>query len=108
MIRLPELAPDAFLTDKGYDVDAIRADLTTRNIEAIIPRRSNRRVKIDYDRMLYKQRDRIERMFGQLKIKQSHRHLLRRTGCSATSRIYERKFQFGSNAPLRIDANQSP
>ena len=68
LIRLPERAPDAFLADKGYDADAIHADLTTRNIEAVIPGRSNRRVKIDYDRTLYKQRNRIERMFGQLKI----------------------------------------
>jgi len=33
-----------------------------------IPGRSNRRVKIEHDRTLYKQRNRIERMFGHLKI----------------------------------------
>lgn len=49
-------------------MDAIRADLAERKIKAVIPGRSNRRVKIDYDRTLYKQRNRIERMFGQLKI----------------------------------------
>ena len=68
MIDLPEQAPDALLADKGYDADAIRADLAERNIKAVIPGRSNRRAKIDYDRTLYKQRNRIERMFGQLKI----------------------------------------
>lgn len=68
LIGLPERAPDALLADKGYDADAIRADLTERNIEAVIPGRSNRRVKIEHDRALYKQRNRIERMFGQLKI----------------------------------------
>ena len=36
--------------------------------EAVIPGRSNRRVKIEHDRTLYKQRNRIERMFGHLKI----------------------------------------
>ncbi|WP_132537726.1 hypothetical protein [Rhizobium sp. PP-F2F-G48] len=36
LIGLPERAPDALPADKGYDVDAIRAD---------IPGRSNRRVK---------------------------------------------------------------
>ena len=56
------------LADKGYDADGIRADLAERNIEAAIPGRSNRRVKIEHDRALYKQRNRIERMFGQLKI----------------------------------------
>ena len=35
---------------------------------AVIPGRSNRRVKIEHDRTLYKQRNRIERMFGHLKI----------------------------------------
>jgi transposase len=34
----------------------------------VIPGRSNRRVKIDHDRTLYKQRNGIERMFGRLKI----------------------------------------
>lgn len=68
MIDLPEQAPDAFLADKGYDADAIRADLAKRKIKAVIPGRSNRHVKIEYDRALYKQRNRIERMFGHLKI----------------------------------------
>jgi transposase len=68
LIGLPERAPDALLADKGYDADAIRADLAGREIEAVIPGRSNRRVKIEHDRRLYKQRNRIERMFGHLKI----------------------------------------
>ena len=65
---MPEHAPDALLADKGYDADAIRADLVERKINAVIPGRSNRRVKIEHDRVLYKQRNRIERMFGHLKI----------------------------------------
>ena len=56
------------LADKGYDADAIRADLVKRKIKAVIPGRSNRRAKIEHDRALYKQRNRIERMFGYLKI----------------------------------------
>ena len=68
LIDLPERAPDALLADKGYDADAIRADLGERKIEAVIPGRSNRRVKIEHNRVLYKQRNRIERMFGHLKI----------------------------------------
>ncbi|KRR19377.1 transposase [Bradyrhizobium lablabi] len=56
------------LTDKGYDADAIRADLADRKIEAVNPGRLNRRVKIEHDRALYKQRNRIERMFGHLKV----------------------------------------
>lgn len=68
LIALPERVPQAFLADKGYDADAIRADLANRNIEAVIPGRSNRRVKIEYDRSLYKERNKIERFFGHLKI----------------------------------------
>jgi len=37
----------------------------------VIPGRVNRRVKIEYDRTLYKQRNLIERMFGRLKIKRA-------------------------------------
>lgn len=65
---MPERAPDALLADKGYDADAMRTDLAARNIEAVIPGRSNRRVKIEHNRTLYKQRNRIERMFGHIKI----------------------------------------
>lgn len=43
-------------------------DLAEREIERVLPGRSNRRMKIEYDRVLYKHRNRIERMFGQLKI----------------------------------------
>lgn len=60
--------PDALLAVKGYDADATLADLAERNIEAVIPGRSNRRVKIQHVRALYKQRNRIERMFGHLRI----------------------------------------
>lgn len=68
LINLPERTPDALLADKGYDADAIRADLAEQTIAAVIPGRSNRRVKIEHDRTLYNQRNRIERMLGHLKI----------------------------------------
>ncbi|WP_395396511.1 transposase (plasmid) [Novosphingobium sp. BL-8A] len=68
LIGLPERAPGALLADKGCYADAIRADLAERKIKAVIPGRSNRRVKIEHDRVLYKQRNRIERMFGHLRI----------------------------------------
>ena len=68
LIALPERAPNALLADKGYDADAIRADLAKRNVTPVIAGRSNRQVKIEHDRTLYKQRNRIERMFGHLKI----------------------------------------
>ena len=33
----PKHTPAALLADKGYDADAIRADLAKRTIEAVIP-----------------------------------------------------------------------
>ena len=68
LIALPEQAPKALLADKGYDADAIRTDLARRNIQAVIPGRSNRRIKIEHDRALYRERNQIERFFGRLKI----------------------------------------
>ena len=68
LIALPEIEPAALLGDKGYDADAIRDDLRGRGIDAVIPGRSNRKKPIIHDRTLYKERNRIERMFGHLKI----------------------------------------
>jgi transposase len=68
---LPERAPKALLADKGYDADAICADLASRNIQAVIPGRSNCRVKIEHDWRLYKRCNRIKRLFGRLKINRS-------------------------------------
>lgn len=60
--------PDALLADKRYNADTSRADLANRNIEPFIPGHSSRRLKIEDDRILYKQRNRIECMFGHLRI----------------------------------------
>ncbi|WP_202948630.1 transposase [Novosphingobium sp. AP12] len=68
LIDLPERAPNTLLADKGYDAEAIRADLGERNIEVVIPGRSNRRMTIEHNRVLYEERNRIKRMFGHLKI----------------------------------------
>ncbi|WP_235515144.1 transposase [Sphingomonas sp. Leaf25] len=37
LIVLPERTPDALLADKGYDADAIRADLAKQNIKPVFP-----------------------------------------------------------------------
>ena len=55
------------LGDKGYDADWFRDALAKRGITPCIPSRSNRRVPIPHDRMLYRQRHKIENMFGKLK-----------------------------------------
>ena len=57
----------ALLGDKGYDADWFRLALTERQITPCIPPKANRKVQIDYDKSLYRQRHKIENMFGRLK-----------------------------------------
>lgn len=45
LIDRPDRAPKALLADKGYDTNAIRAGLARREIQAVIPAKSNRREK---------------------------------------------------------------
>ncbi len=55
------------LGDKGYDSDWFRDALTKRGIAPCIPPRKHRKIQLPYDTALYKQRHRIENMFGRLK-----------------------------------------
>ena len=57
----------ALLGDKGYDANWFRAALASRDIEACIPSKANRKVPIPHDTVLYRQRHKIEIMFGRLK-----------------------------------------
>ncbi len=57
----------ALLGDKGYDADWFRQALTERGITPCIPSKSNRKIQIEYDKTLYRQRHKIENMFGRLK-----------------------------------------
>ena len=58
---------EELLGDRGYDADWFRKALDERGITACIPGRSNRKIPIGYDRELYRQRHKIENMFGRLK-----------------------------------------
>ena len=55
------------LADRGYDADWFREALQAKDIEPCIPPRKNRKQKIEYDADLYKQRHKVENMFGKLK-----------------------------------------
>lgn len=57
----------AMLADRGYDADWFRNALLARGITPCIPSKTNRKVPIPHDTVLYKQRHRIENMFGKLK-----------------------------------------
>jgi transposase len=67
-LMLPAL-PNAkvMLADKGYDADWFRQALAIRGIDACIPSRAKRKVPIPHDANLYRQRHKIEIMFGRLK-----------------------------------------
>lgn len=55
------------IADRGYDSDRFRAALIDRGIAPCIPPRKNRRLPHLYDATLYRQRHKIEIMFGRLK-----------------------------------------
>jgi transposase len=57
----------AFLGDKAFDNDKLRAELQARGAEAVIPPRRNRKGAIDYDRDMYKWRHLVENFFARIK-----------------------------------------
>lgn len=67
-MALAEARPRHLLADKGYDSDAIRNALRANRIRPVIPPRSNRTSVIRWNRRLYTERNRIERMIGHLKV----------------------------------------
>jgi transposase len=57
----------ALVGDKGYDSDALRMQIEDAGLQAVIPFRKNRVVRLEIDRQKYKERNVIERFFGKLK-----------------------------------------
>jgi transposase len=57
----------ALLADRGYDSNWFRQALAERGCEPCIPSAKRRKVPLAYDKTLYKQRHKIENMFGKLK-----------------------------------------
>ena len=55
------------LADRGYDADWFRDALRARGITPCIPPRRSRKRPCSYDQNLYKQRHKIEIMFGRIK-----------------------------------------
>ena len=67
-LMLPSL-PKAreLLGDKGYDSCRFREALIARGIIPCIPSTRSRKVRIPYDKLLYRHRHRVEDMFGRIK-----------------------------------------
>lgn len=57
----------AVIADKAYDSDTIREHIETMGAQAVIPPRSNRKNPPACDLELYKERNKIERLFNKLK-----------------------------------------
>jgi transposase len=53
--------------DKGYDSNDLRSWLAERGTRAVIPPKRHRTQKLDFDPVIYKQRNVIERMFCRFK-----------------------------------------
>jgi transposase len=67
-LMLDALPPASQLIgDKGYDSDWLRQALTARGTAPCIPSKTNRRTAIPHDPALYRERHKIEIMFGRLK-----------------------------------------
>ena len=57
----------AVLADKGYDADYILEEIYSMGAEIVIPPKKRRRIQRDYDKILYKERNNIEKMFCKMK-----------------------------------------
>jgi transposase len=57
----------AFLGDKAFDGDKLRAELHERGATAVIPPKRNRKEPIEYDREMYKWRHLVENFFAAIK-----------------------------------------
>ncbi|WP_085998822.1 IS5 family transposase [Novosphingobium sp. Rr 2-17] len=64
---IDDFEAQALLADKGYDADHLCDRIESAGIEVVIPPKRNRKTQRDYDRELYKERNRVERFFAKLK-----------------------------------------
>jgi transposase len=55
------------IADKGYDSNKLVGAIEASGAEAVIPPRSNRKEKRDFDRHLYKDRNLVERFINRVK-----------------------------------------
>jgi transposase len=58
---------DAVIADKAYDSNAIRHAVKAAGMKVVIPSNQSRKKRIRHDKVLYRERNRIERCFNKLK-----------------------------------------
>lgn len=59
--------PGRLVADKAYDADKFRSWLKRRRVQPVIPSNATRNKPYPLDRVTYRRRNVIERMFGRLK-----------------------------------------
>lgn len=62
---LPEST--TLIADRGYDSTPFRQALAAKGIEPCIPSSRSRKIPYPYDKMLYRQRHKVENLFAKLK-----------------------------------------
>ena len=66
-VLLEGYTPEAVIADKAYDSDALVTTIEAQPAVAVIPPRENRKQLRDYDRILYKARNLVERFINRIK-----------------------------------------
>lgn len=67
-LMLDALPPaESLIADKGYDSNWFRRALLDKGITPCIPSNRTRKRSLPYDKLLYRQRHKIENMFGKIK-----------------------------------------
>ena len=61
------LKAKATIGDKGYDANTLEMKIAEQGSQAVIPPKRNRKTPRPYDKVLYKERNLIERFFAKLK-----------------------------------------
>ena len=64
---LADIEPEAVLADKAYDADVLLLCIAEKQAKAVIPSKSNRKMKHAFDRHHYRNRNVIERFFARIK-----------------------------------------
>jgi transposase len=63
----PRIRPKRLVGDKGYSTEKVRQYLRSRGIGVVIPHRADQRASASFDRRVYRERSRIERLINRLK-----------------------------------------